>query len=88
MGYEKVFEKFVKPSDPPPTFLMYAPLDNISMPYGPFYSSRFELWPWVGNPTDLFNRLIRNTGHKSTQVITGKLCFFNKNCYTTYVVVT
>ena len=26
LGYENFFEKFVKPSGPPPTYLMYGPL--------------------------------------------------------------
>ena len=59
-------------------------LDNTSMPYNPFCSSSFDFWPCFFNPNAPFNRLIRNTGPRSTQVFTDKLFIFNKNWHTTF----
>ena len=63
-------------------------LDNTYMTYCPFCSSRFDVRVCVCNPNALFNRLIRNTSHRSTQFITSKLCIFNKNSHKTCTVVT
>ena len=54
-------------------------LENTSMPCGPFCTSSFDVRAWVCNQNALFNQLIINTGHRSTQLNTGQLCIFNKN---------
>ena len=63
-------------------------LDNTSLPCGPFWISRFYVRDWVCNQNALFIRLIGNTGHRSTEIITAQLCIFNKNCHRTSAVVT
>ena len=49
-------------------------LDNTSMPHDPFCRSNFDMHALVCKQNVVFNRLVRNTGRRSSQVIAGQFC--------------
>ena len=61
-------------------------LDNTSMPYDPF--SSVDVRAAVCNQDAIFNLVFSNSGHRSTQVITGQLYIFYKNWHRAWAVVT